>query len=94
MEPSLESLGRKQYVPPRYMTIRTAIEQLLEVEQMRGESEFRVSRGSEDQMVVVGSMKKLLTVDFGEPLHCLVIVGETHPVEDEMLGFYTLGEGK
>ncbi|KAI8013936.1 putative diphthine methyl ester synthase [Camellia lanceoleosa] len=30
----------------------------------------------------------------GEPLHCLVIVGETHPVEDEMLGFYTLGEGK
>ncbi|GMP44756.1 hypothetical protein CsSME_00013546 [Camellia sinensis var. sinensis] len=89
-ESSLESLcrGRKQYVPPRYMTIRTAIEQLLEVEQMRGES------GSEDQMVVVGSMKKLLTVDFGEPLHCLVIVGETHPVEDEMLGFYTLGEGK
>lgn len=30
--------GRKQYEPPRYMTINTAIEQLLEVEQMRVES--------------------------------------------------------
>lgn len=49
--------------------------------------------GSEDQMVVAGSMKQLLTIDFGAPLHCLVIVGETHPVEEEMLGFYTLGGG-
>ncbi|KAL7244845.1 hypothetical protein ACSBR2_000238 [Camellia fascicularis] len=45
-------------------------------------------------MVVVGSMKKLLTVDFGEPLHCLVIVGETHLVEDEMLHFYALGKAR
>jgi diphthamide biosynthesis methyltransferase len=30
--------GRKQYEPPKYMTIKTAIEQLLEVEQNRGES--------------------------------------------------------
>ncbi|XP_012079491.1 probable diphthine methyl ester synthase isoform X2 [Jatropha curcas] len=39
-EPSWESLarGRKKYEPPRYMTINTAIEQLLEVEQRRGES--------------------------------------------------------
>ena len=50
--------------------------------------------GSEDQMVVAGSMKQLLMIDFGEPLHCLVIVGETHPVEEEMLSFYTLGGGK
>ncbi|PSR99597.1 Diphthine methyl ester synthase [Actinidia chinensis var. chinensis] len=103
-EPTLESLcrGRKQYEPPRYMTIRTAIEQLLEVEQTLGESVYSEDTtcvgfarlGSEDQMVVAGSMKQLLMVDFGEPLHCLVIVGETHPVEGEMLGFYTLGGGK
>jgi hypothetical protein len=41
--------GRKQYEPPKYMTINTAIEQLLEVEQMRGESgmvsEFFLSSG-------------------------------------------------
>ncbi|XP_058219729.1 probable diphthine methyl ester synthase [Rhododendron vialii] len=102
-EPSLESLcrGRKEYEPPRYMTIGTAIEQLLEVEQMCGESAYKEDTlcvgfarlGSEDQMVVAGSMKQLLTIDFGAPLHCLVIVGETHPVEEEMLGFYTLGGG-
>ncbi|KAI8003813.1 putative diphthine methyl ester synthase [Camellia lanceoleosa] len=100
-EPSLESLsrGRKQYEPPRYMTIKTAIEQLLEVKQKHTEPAYNEDTtcvgfarlGSEDQMVVAGSMKQLLTVDFGAPLHCLVIVGETHPVEEEMLGFYTLG---
>ncbi|PQQ15172.1 hypothetical protein Pyn_15848 [Prunus yedoensis var. nudiflora] len=39
-EPTLESLcsGRKQYEQPRYMSINTAIDQLLEVEDNRGES--------------------------------------------------------
>ncbi|XP_006846419.3 probable diphthine methyl ester synthase isoform X1 [Amborella trichopoda] len=39
-EPSIESLcrGKKCYEPPKFMTIQNAIEQLLEVEQMRGES--------------------------------------------------------
>ncbi|KAF5740845.1 diphthine synthase [Tripterygium wilfordii] len=100
-EPSLESLcrGKKLYEPPRYMTINTAIEQLLEVEQVCRESAYSEDTecvgfarlGSEDQMIVAGSMKQLLTLDFGEPLHCLVIVGKTHPVEDEMLEFYKLG---
>lgn len=43
-------------------------------------------------MVVAGPMKQLLEVDFGNPLHCLVIVGKTHPVEEEMLEFYMLGK--
>ncbi|OVA18586.1 hypothetical protein BVC80_1831g132 [Macleaya cordata] len=97
-EPSLESLCRKQYEPPKYMTIGTAIEQLLEVELSRGQSAYNEDTtcvgfarlGSEDHMVVAGSMKEILTVDFGAPLHCLVIVGKTHPVEEEMLEFYTL----
>ncbi|KAK9113229.1 hypothetical protein Scep_020748 [Stephania cephalantha] len=99
-EPSLESLcrGKKKYEPPRYMTIHTAIEQLLEVEQMRRESAYNEETtcvgfarlGSEDQKVVASSMRELLAVDFGTPLHCLVIVGETHPVEEEMLDFYSL----
>jgi diphthine synthase len=29
-------------------------------------------------------------VDFGTPLHCLVIVGNGYPVEEEMLDFYKL----
>lgn len=46
--------------------------------------------GSEDQMIVAGTMRQLQTIDFGTPLHCLVIAGKTHPVEDEMLEFYKL----
>ncbi|KAJ0739186.1 putative diphthine synthase [Helianthus annuus] len=97
-EPSLESLcrGKKQYEPPSFMTIGVAIDQLLEVEQLRGESAYNEDTlcvgfarlGSENQMVVAGSMKQLRTVDFGPPLHCLTIVGKTHPVEEEMLDFY------
>ncbi|XP_031477864.1 probable diphthine methyl ester synthase [Nymphaea colorata] len=101
-EPSLESLcrGKKSYEPPRFMTIETAIEQLLEVEQLRAESVYSEDSicvgfarlGSENQMVVSGSMKQLREVDFGAPLHCLVIVGETHPMEEEMLEFYAVKE--
>lgn len=97
-EPSLESLarGKKLYEPPRYMTTSTAIEQLLEVEESRGESAYNEDTtcvgfarlGSEDQRVVAASMKQLITYDFGPPLHCLVIVGTTHPVEEEMLQLY------
>ncbi|KAL3505388.1 hypothetical protein ACH5RR_035229 [Cinchona calisaya] len=84
--------------PPRYMTISIAIEQLLEVEELRGENAYTEDTtcvgfarlGSEDQLVVAGSMKQLLEVDFGPPLHCLVIVGDTHPVEEEMRDFYKL----
>jgi hypothetical protein len=46
--------------------------------------------GSEDQKIVAGTMRQLQMIDFGTPLHCLVIVGKTHPVEDEMLDFYRL----
>lgn len=99
-EPSLESLcrGKKEYEPPRYMSINTAIEQLLEVEEKLGESAYDEDTdcvgfarlGSEDQIIVAGKMKQLRTVDFGKPLHCLVIIGKRHPVEDEMLEFYRI----
>lgn len=46
--------------------------------------------GSEDQKVVASLMKKLLIVDFGPPSHFLVIFGQTHPIEEEMLEFYRL----
>ncbi|KAJ6405888.1 hypothetical protein OIU84_013789 [Salix udensis] len=99
-EPTWESLcrGKKLYEPPRFMTINTAIEQLLEIEQNRGESAYNEDTncvglarlGSEDQKIVAGSMRQLLAVDFGAPLHCLVIVGTTHPLEEEMLSVFKL----
>ncbi|KAK4387462.1 putative diphthine methyl ester synthase [Sesamum angolense] len=99
-EPSLESLCRvkKVYEPPKFMTINTAVEQLLEVEQNHKESVYNEDTtcvglarvGCEDQVIIAGSMKQLLTLDFGPPLHCLVIVGDTHPLEEEMLEFYSI----
>eukprot|EP00252_Welwitschia_mirabilis_P028011 TRINITY_DN9911_c0_g1_i1.p1 TRINITY_DN9911_c0_g1~~TRINITY_DN9911_c0_g1_i1.p1 ORF type:complete len:162 (+),score=27.98 TRINITY_DN9911_c0_g1_i1:134-619(+) len=98
-EPTLESLcrGRKEYEPPKFMTINTAIEQLLEVEQIKAESVYTEDTtcvgcarlGCETEQIVAGSMKELLAIDFGLPLHCLIIVGKTHPIEAEMLNFYS-----
>ncbi|EIE20837.1 Diphthine synthase [Coccomyxa subellipsoidea C-169] len=97
-EPSLESLarGRKVYEPARYMTVNTAIEQLLEIEEDRKEGAYGpdtlcvgVARiGSDTQQIVAGTMSELAGVDFGPPLHSLIIAGETHVIEQEILAQY------
>lgn len=65
------------------MTVNTALQQLLEIEERRGGGAYGadtlcvgMSRlGADDQQIVAGSMQQLLDVDFGRPLHCLVIAG-------------------
>jgi diphthine methyl ester synthase len=99
-EPSMEALcrGRKEYEPARYMTINTAIEQLLEVEGIRQEGAYGESTlcvgvarlGSDEQRIVAGNMKDLLTVQFGPPLHSLVIAGDMHVIEEELVAQYRL----
>ena len=44
--------------------------------------------GREDQLVVSGTMQELLTVEFGGPLHSLVIAGHMHPLEEEYVSFF------
>lgn len=44
--------------------------------------------GTSTQKIVAGRMKELLDVDFGLPLHSLVIAGTTHVMEEEFLSFY------
>lgn len=100
-EPNLDALARGKiiYEPPRYMTINTALQQLLEIEQKRGEGAYSpetlavgMSRlGAPDQQMVAGSMQQLLDVDFGPPLHCLIIAGDVHVIEEEILQFYRVG---
>ncbi|KAG0616491.1 hypothetical protein M758_5G119500 [Ceratodon purpureus] len=97
-EQSVEALcrGKKEYEPPRYMSINTAIEQLLEVEESRAEKVYSEDSmcvglarlGTSTQKIVAGPMKQLLDVDFGLPLHSLVIAGTTHVMEEEFLSFY------
>ena len=97
-EPTLESLarGKPVYEPPRFMTVRTAVEQLLEIEDRRREGAYDeetmcvgVARiGAEDQQIVAGPMRVIREVDFGAPLHSLVIAGDMHEIEEEILTKY------
>jgi diphthine synthase len=99
-EPSLESLarGRPEYQPPRFMTVTQAIEQLLEIEQSRGEGVVNENTiavglarvGQEDQKIVAGTLIELLNVDFGNPLHSLVIPGRMHFLEADFLRTFAL----
>mmetsp|Transcript_5240 Transcript_5240/g.15017 ORF Transcript_5240/g.15017 Transcript_5240/m.15017 type:complete len:270 (-) Transcript_5240:798-1607(-) len=94
-EPSLESLarGKPEYEPARFMSINTAVEQLLEIEELVGGGAYGPDTmcvglarvGAENQTIVAGPMKQLVDMDFGAPLHTLVIAGELHPIEAEML---------
>ncbi|KAI8803866.1 diphthine synthase [Cladochytrium replicatum] len=85
--------GRKIYEPPRFMSIKTATEQLLEVEESRNGGActrntiaIGIARiGSKDQKIIAGTLEELLEVDFGGPLHSLVIPGVMHFLEGDMV---------
>jgi diphthine synthase len=97
-EQTPENLARgvKIYEPPRFMTINNAIQQLMESEEKRQERWLTweslavgVARvGQNDQRIVSGSLRQLASVDFGPPLHSLVICGEMHELELEMFEYY------
>jgi len=92
-EQSEENLlrGRKIYEPPRFMTINQALEQLLEIEAKHNENVVTTNTfcigcariGRDDQLIVSGTAAELIRVDFGGPLHSLVIAGQMHPLEAE-----------
>ena len=44
--------------------------------------------GQPTQKIVYGSLKELRTVDFGPPLHSMALVGEVHPLEQELLDYF------
>jgi diphthine synthase len=99
-EPNIEMLktrGKFVYDPPRYMTIKEACEQLLYIEEeVRHEGVLSrntrcvgVARmGMDDQKIISGTMEELMEADFGGPLHSMVIAGEIHPIEEEMINHY------
>ena len=41
--------------------------------------------GSTNQIIAVDSLRYINGWSFGDPLHSLVIIGKTHPLEDRML---------
>ncbi|KIM36754.1 hypothetical protein M413DRAFT_448890 [Hebeloma cylindrosporum] len=106
-EQSEENLarGRKIYEPPRYMSIPTAVAQLIETEGTRQEGILnpdttlaialsRVGGGVENERIVAGTLRELLTYPaegYGEPLHSLVIVGKRlHHLEVDYAEAYAI----
>lgn len=100
-EPSFESLarGKKNYESPRYMSISHAIGQMLELEFLCGRKVYDESTlaigvariGSSTEKIVAGSFKQLASVDFGSPLHSLILFGHRiHILEIEYIRAYAL----
>ena len=93
--------GKKEYEPPRFMSVNTAVEQLLEIEERRGEGAcgpgamaVGVARlGTPGQAVAYGTMAQLRDHDFGEPLHSLIIPGDLHEIEEQVLGLFQVHGG-
>ncbi len=100
-EPSKEDLLRGKTDTPRpsrFMKIHEAIDVLLRIEKVRNEGIFsedtlcigvaRLGAESKEQKIVVGKAKDLQKIDFGEPLHSLIIPGKLHHIEEEMLALW------
>ena len=83
--------GRKIFEPPRFMSVTQAVEQLLEVEADRKTGAISpdticcgVARvGAPDQQIVFAPLSKLGSVDFGGPLHSVVVAGDIHECETD-----------
>jgi diphthine synthase len=100
-ERSLENLmkGRDIFEPPRFMTVRQALEQLTQIEENRKEGIITsnslvvgVARvGKNDQAIKFGTVDEMMRPETGSdcglggPLHSLVICGELHEMEREFL---------
>ncbi|GAO51942.1 Diphthine synthase [Saitoella complicata NRRL Y-17804] len=102
-EQSFENMarGRKIYEPPRYMTVAQCAEQMLEIEELRGEGVYTpntiaigVSRiGSHDQRIVTGTLQELSEADLGPPLHSLVLLGSrVHELEVDYIRAFALNK--
>ncbi|KAI8067628.1 diphthine synthase [Gilbertella persicaria] len=100
-EQSIENMerGRLIYEPPRYMTVNQAVEQLLEIEEKRGEGICKPDAlaigcariGTSTQKIIAGTLEELVDADFGGPLHSLVLIGSRmHEMEAEFVKEYAL----
>eukprot|EP00802_Teleaulax_amphioxeia_P022465 Tamp_22913.p1 GENE.Tamp_22913~~Tamp_22913.p1 ORF type:complete len:340 (+),score=90.74 Tamp_22913:155-1021(+) len=94
--------GRKIYEPPRYMTVNQALEQLLETIKERSDIAAVLTEdtlcvglarvGQDSQCIASGPMKELVHFDFGGPLHSMIIPGDMHYLEEDMLrSFHSVG---
>ncbi|XP_018804614.1 PREDICTED: diphthine methyl ester synthase [Bactrocera latifrons] len=103
-EPTPESLmrRRKEYQPPRFMTVAEATQQLMTIVEKKDALERNtilnelslcvgLARvGHDNQSIIVNTLREMSQTDLGGPLHSLVIPAkEMHPLEVEFLQQYT-----
>ena len=77
----------------KYMTVGEAIRILLDIEEEKKKRIFTEDTlcvgcariGSDTAKISFGKAKELIEEDFGEPLHCLIIPGKMHFMEEDML---------
>ncbi len=77
----------------RFMTLPEALNILLAIEKRKKQNLVTEKTmvvgcarlGHKDMNIKYGMVKELLKLDFGKPLHCLIIPGPLHFTEDEML---------
>ena len=92
--------GKTKFLPPRFMTVNTAIKQLLEIESIRRENVINENSlavgmarlGQDTQRIIYGTLGELSNIDFGPPLHCMALCGELHPLEIEILENFKVTE--
>jgi len=76
----------------KYMTIKDAIEYLQKIEEKRGEKLISpetkfigCARLGQDAEIKSGTTVELKQHDFGAPVHCLIIPGNLHFIEEESI---------
>jgi diphthine synthase len=79
-------------VEQRFVTVNLGIQYLLEIAASRGDGVFDentmvvgCARIGGDFHIKYGKAKDLLNHDFGKPLHCIIIPGKLHFIEEEAL---------
>lgn len=81
---------------PRFMTVNKGIEILKKLEdknkkKLISENTMIIGLariGQDSQKIVYGKIKELLKIDFGSPLHCIIVPGSLHFMEEDFLKQY------
>ena len=93
-EPDFEAMmkGRTEYMPPRFMSVSTAAQQLMESQKLVEGTSYGSAlciglarMGQPTQHVVAGTLEELSKIDMGKPLHSLIVCGDVLDYEIEGL---------
>lgn len=90
---------RAVYQKPRFMSVSEAIDVMLKIEDKRGEGFFTeqtkviaIARvGAPDMKIVYGTVAQLRKVDFGSPLHAMIVPAKNlHFMEEDALRLWSV----